>query len=858
MDDLKATHFSSMYAHPNHIPQPPHSAGTNYKGLRPRIDPSQVPSPIDAIERDRQVWESKTHTTLPGTHAPLCTSDFVAVDQGNSSPKFVRVSTWNMPSTSKLASESSVPVVAVFQPFADLSPGEEPIPLVDHGNKGPARCAKCRAYINPWCTWASGGVRWKCNLCSHETEVSPEYVCNLDANLLRLDHLQRPELNKGTVDFVVTSSEDYWAQNPPHLISQPYYSVEEQPSGHREPVPMDYVFAFDVSNEAIASGFLRSACDSLKLLLFGNEAGSKPCLPSFNRVAIITYDKNIHFYDFTSEMIQLAVVADVEEVFVPSRTLFVEPLSRKLAIEALLDSIPLQYAENTSADSCFGSAIRAGLAALAGRGGHLVFFHSALPTIGAGALPLTPPSETALYDTDKEKNLHKPRSDTWNLIADECSEEGVGVSMFLAPGRYMDTGSVCLVSTQTGGEVFWHPRFSLQRDGPVLEDQLRRLIERMQGYNCTARVRCSNGLQVKSYQGSFQQASPNEIIFGNLSADNAFTVELEHTGSLSPRAYAYLQCAVLYTSVEGQRRVRVLNLAMNVVELAGSLFQFADLESVVCHFAKEAMASMSQQRTLIIREDLTEKCASILLGYRKQCAAATRATQLIIPEAFRALPAFTLALQKTKPLKARQVSSDVRNYHVHRILSMSPRTLMHYLYPRLLALHDLDDEIALPQLVRTDDGGKREATLMPSCMRNSYFFMEAGGVYMIDNEETTIFWIGSSASPQLLLDLFGVDDINAVDSQMHALPVLPSTLSRQVQSILAHRRAERGRATKILIARQNLDAAEIEFSDMLVEDQNNGAMSYLDYLALLHKQITNVLTNGGSLGGGSSMRGSIW
>lgn len=138
---------------------------------------------------------------------------------------------------------------------------------------------------------------------------------------------------------------------------------------------------------------------------------------------------------------------------------------------------------------------------------------------------------------------------------------------------------------------------------------------------------------------------------------------------------------------------------------------------------------------------------------------------------------FSLVIIKpTTPLEG-FVSADVRNYYAHRINSMSVRSVVQHLYPPLMSLHDLDDTIALP-----DPATGR--IHLPSLMRNSHIFMEAHGIYLIglfcldvrltgwsnmnpaDNEEVMMLWVGGSASPQLLLDLFGVDDISQVDPRM--------------------------------------------------------------------------------------------
>ncbi|RPD55953.1 sec24-like protein [Lentinus tigrinus ALCF2SS1-6] len=843
-----------MYAHgtSSHIPQPPHSAGTPYKGLRAAIDPSQIPSPIDAIELDREKWEEEPYPTLPGKHAPLSTTDYVAIDQGNSSPRYVRMSTWNMPSSSRLASDCEVPIAAVIQPFADQDPREEPVPLVETGDLGPARCERCRGYINPWCIWVSNGARWKCNLCNHETEVAPEYHCALDSNLLRLDHLQRPELNKGTVDFAVP--EEYWAPHPPPHIRPLYCSMlPDSSNSRRKPAPMDYVFAFDVSQDAVRLGFLQTACNVLLELLYGHDDSVIPCFPPSSRIAILAYDRTLQFYNLSSEIVgqpPMLVVPDVDDVFLPSTTgFFADPIESRDAIVKLLTALPTRHEQMFDTEAALGSALSASLAALTGRGGQVVVFASSIPTIGVGALePLV--DESSLYGTDKERTLFEPREETWKDIGEQCAAEGVGISIFLGPARPIDVASIGLPSSLSGGELYFFPRFDPVRDAPSFASYFRRLVSRTTVYSGSMRVRCSVGLRVAKQYGNFFESAAADLEFGTIDADKTIVVALEHARTLDDRQYAFIQSAILYTTREGQRRVRVHNLALRVVTLAGNVFQYADMDATVSLLIRESIAKLPSYRFAQIHESLTEKCALILYAYRKFCAASAVPTQLLLPEAFRTLPAYLLAMMKTKPLKGRSVTADVRNYYAHKIFAMSARSVMQHLYPRMLALHDLNDDIALP--------GANGRVDLPSLMRPSHLFMESHGVYLIDNEDAMMLWIGASVSPQLLKDLLDVDDIMQIDPHMLCLPELPTRLSTQVRNILAHRFAQRGYTPKFTVVRQNMDGAEIEFSDMLVEDQNNAAMSYVDYLCLVHKQIHTALTTGASIASHSGFRSMPW
>ena len=168
---------------------------------------------------------------------------------------------------------------------------------------------------------------------NHRTFSAPqEYLSSSSTSI------PRPELQRGTVDFLVPSA--YWAPVPPKRLIHAFLSVDADSEAHprssvennkspsfipvinnpetatRKPMPMNYVFALDVSLEAVQTGFLNSVCEIILDMLYGNEESTSPSWwnPE-SKLAIVTFDRELCFYEFSVWSLELhAITADPDMI----------------------------------------------------------------------------------------------------------------------------------------------------------------------------------------------------------------------------------------------------------------------------------------------------------------------------------------------------------------------------------------------------------------------------------------------------------------------------------------------------------------------------------------------------------------
>ncbi|XP_035185694.1 protein transport protein Sec24C isoform X4 [Oxyura jamaicensis] len=795
---------------PDSIPSPQLNELPPQQKPRHRIDPDAIPSPIQVIEDDRSNRGSEPFVTgVRGQVPPLVTTNFLVKDQGNASPRYIRCTSYNIPCTSDMAKQSQVPLAAVIKPLATLPPDETLPYLVDHGESGPVRCNRCKAYMCPFMQFIEGGRRFQCCFCSCVTEVPPHYFQHLDHTGKRVDFYDRPELSLGSYEFLATV--DYCKNN-------------------KFPSPPAFIFMIDVSYNAVKSGLVRLICEELKSLLdyLPREGNMEE---SAIRVGFVTYNKVLHFYNVKSSLAQpqMMVVSDVADMFVPLLDGFLVNVNESRAvIVSLLDQIPEMFADTRETETVFGPVIQAGLEALkaAECAGKLFIFHTSLPIAEAPG-KLKNRDDKKLINTDKEKTLFQPQTSFYNNLAKDCVAQGCCVDLFLFPNQYLDVATLGIVTYQTGGSIYKYAYFQLETDQGRFLNDLRRDVQKEVGFDAVMRVRTSTGIRATDFFGAFYMSNTTDVEMAGLDCDKTITVEFKHDDKLSEDSGALLQCALLYTSCAGQRRLRIHNLSLNCCTQLADLYRNCETDTLINYLAKYAYRGVLNSPVKTVRDALINQCAQILACYRKNCASPSSAGQLILPECMKLLPVYLNCVLKSDVLQpGPEVTTDDRAYIRQLVTSMDVAETNVFFYPRLLPLTKAD--------VDSDS--------LPAAIRNSEERLSKGDIYLLENGLNIFVWVGVNVQQGLIQNLFGVSSFSQISSTLNTLPVLENPFSKKVRSIVDMLQVQRSRYMKLIIVKQE-DKLEMLFKHFLVEDKSlTGGASYVDFLCHMHKEIRQLLS----------------
>lgn len=677
-------------------------------------------------------------------------------------------------------SKTGIPLTAVVRPLA-VPAGTEAdavVPLIPFEKTGIVRCRGCRTYINPYVAFVDGGRRWKCNVCGFMNDVRAEYYSPLVAATgQRRDLASRPELTHGCVEFCASTE---------------YMS--------RAPMPPVFVFVVDVSATAVAQGLVAGVAQGLLDWVNGFGGHRR------TRVGFVLYDSRVTYVNLRASPAQrpvLQVCGDLDEcehigALPPSRyeELVVNLVDNMATVVRFLTDLPAMCTGTRDTGVAYQSAVAAACQCLKPWGGRIVSFVSALPNVGNSALAPRGADDfarrgglSAQQAQEREaafaRALETDAGEYAKSIALECSRRQCTVDVVLTGAQHQELATLAQMAQFTGGEVLHMPGFT-PADAPDLARALGALLTRPVAWEAVVRFRYSDGLRAQDYHGNFFLRSTDLLVIPCADGGKAVTVHLAVSGTPTPQCRgpagdaAFVQVAYLYTSSQGERRIRVATLPLPVADSPAAVYSSIDGDCLVAALAKMTADKLLTAKVTDAREALLAKAVAILAAYRATTggtggtggSSGGPGSALATPPALATLPLYLLALLKSPMLvvAAPDVRPDVRAAAVAATRVLPVEHLLVALHPQLLDLAPLVADPAaaaaapLPMLALT------EASLSPA------------GAYVLNCGDRILVYVGRAAGPQYLALLFGVE--SRADITHRTLPRVDTDASRALWGLL--------------------------------------------------------------------------
>lgn len=753
----------------------------------------------------------------PGAPLPLLSEIDTSIQCNKS---FLRCTIGKIVNSQSVANASRLPLGAVIQPMCgDVGDRNSEIDVIDFGSTGIVRCKRCRSYINPYVAWMDNGRRWRCNICGLMNDVPTSYFSHLDSNGFRRDRDQRPELSRCSVEFIAPG--DYMV---------------------RPPQPPAYFFVMDVSAQAVQAGVVASAVLAIKASL-DDMPGNPRTLIGF-----ITYDSSIHFYNLKSSLKapQMLVVSDINDPLTPlPEDLLVNLQESRAVVDALLDSLPSMFTNSTNSNACLGPALMACKRVLEHIGGKVSLFQSSLPTLGEGSLK--PRENPRLLGTDKEHTLLQTseESNWYKANGIDFSRIQIAIDVYLFSAAYTDLATISVLSKYSSGNCYYYPAFQSSRDGVKFQHDLEHALTRTTAFEAVMRVRATRGVRIGNFYGNFFIRGTDLLSLPNCTSDSTFGFDLAYDETVLTAQAVTVQAALLYTSSNGERRIRVHNMLIPVTNSLAEMVDSLDIDTAMNVLSKQAIDIASKSGFENARQRVQQTAVDMLRGTRTVGGVPGQGDA--IPPTLRLLPLYAMALQKCMILRGGvEIRADERAYYHQLVSNMGVSDTRVFIYPRLFSIHDMTSDIGLPCDSDTSEPQYADVTLtagplrvrLPGLLNLTHERLSSDGLFLLENGVEMLMWIGRNVNPAILHTLFNLSTLEGVDTRSLEIQSENSDYSSRVNSVVVALRQEKNRYMQLHFVKEGDGYAEAYFARFLVEDRANfagAALSYTEYYGLVMK-----------------------
>lgn len=118
------------------------------------------------------------------------------------------------------------------------------------------------------------------------------------------------------------------------------------------------------------------------------------------------------------------------------------------------------------------------------------------------------------------------------------------------------------------------------------------------------------------------------------------------------------------------------------------------------------------------------------------------------------------------------------------------------------------------------------------------------GLYLIDNGQMQFLWVGRDTVPQLLVDVFGIQDRNLLRVGEQSIPELENDFNERVRAVIDKSKDHRSKHVGSIISPQLYIVKEdgepglrLWAQTMLVEDRSDQSPSFKQWIGSLREKV---------------------